>query len=164
MNDSAENPPIDSSSVREIVGRGLRRRCPHCGEASIFDRRRNVRAECPHCGLRLLPQPGDAFGFMYISAAVVTGLYVVGFYFGRMWTMPWSVRLTYLAVGIALMVGLASVRTGLAVALDYLTRVRWGDPDEAVRLNLTAASRAGTPEGETRGSDADASRASPGKR
>lgn len=140
-----DQPQPELAGVATVLKRGARKLCPHCGEAGIYDERHDIRSECPACGLKLLPNPGDAFGFMYLSAAVITGLYIAGFYFTRMWTFPWPVRIAYLAVGLALMIGLTRRRTGVAVALDYLTRVRWGETNEMppprVRMHESENSR-----------------------
>jgi len=44
---SEATPP---ATMIEAVRRGLRRRCPHCGEGALFVKYIKVRAHCPVCG------------------------------------------------------------------------------------------------------------------
>src|SRR5712691_5900063 len=44
-------PDNDSSSLRMPVLRGLRCRCPGCGEGRLFDGFLTLKPRCEHCGL-----------------------------------------------------------------------------------------------------------------
>lgn len=52
--DTAEDRPM-----RPAVLRGLRRRCPNCGEGHIFTGYLKVRDACPNCAEDLRPQRAD---------------------------------------------------------------------------------------------------------
>jgi uncharacterized protein (DUF983 family) len=128
-------PSANNIEVGEIIRRGLRRRCPHCGRAGIFDESRRLRTRCPECGLVFERRGGDTYFFLYVGAGAITFAFIVVMYVFRIWSYGWAVRGPYLAAGIAAMVGLMSFRMGLAVALDYLTRVLFegaesGEPGE----------------------------------
>lgn len=58
--------------VAAAVGRGLRGRCPHCGQASLFADFLGIRDQCPACGLGFA---GHDVG----DGAIVFVIFVLGF-------------------------------------------------------------------------------------
>lgn len=71
-----ESPPATGSIVLPASGwaailRGLRGKCPRCGEARLFRRFLKPIARCPHCSLDLTHQQADDFP-AYLSI-LVTG-------------------------------------------------------------------------------------------
>ena len=108
--------------------RGLRKRCPHCGEGPLFAGWKEL-ARCPACGLVFVPKPGDTWFFTIIGDRVPVGVMIVLIYFGVMRSHP--------AVGVALLIVLgvlvlwgAPNRWGVGIALHYLSRVHWPDPSD----------------------------------
>ncbi len=87
-----------------------------------------MRGACVTCGLPLRTrEPDTGFG-MYISAAIITGLFLIGL----LWIFPTpsNPRLGQMIVGAtALTVFFLSsqFRKGLAIALDYLVDLRWNN-------------------------------------
>jgi uncharacterized protein (DUF983 family) len=92
-------------SLRQIVSRGLRGRCPNCGGPLLFDRGLRLRDQCPApgCGLRWQRSAG-----YYLGAAV--------------WNYTIVVVLVLPLVLLAVVGGLISQRTAyiLAPALALL--------------------------------------------
>jgi uncharacterized protein (DUF983 family) len=102
-----------------ILRRGLRRRCPRCGEGPLFQGWHHLRDACPVCGLRYETNAGDTWFFMYMSTAGLTGSLVVLMFLLR----PRVIWVGQLIVSIAavLVIGVSlPYRKGLAVALNYL--------------------------------------------
>ena len=61
-----------------MLGRGLRRRCPRCGEpayVSFFQ----MRYRCARCGLRFEREPGYWVGAMIINTTVTFATFLVVF-------------------------------------------------------------------------------------
>lgn len=58
------------------IGRGLRGRCPHCGQGPLFARYLKVNETCPACVHRLAQYPADD-GPAYLTILLV-GHFVVG--------------------------------------------------------------------------------------
>jgi uncharacterized protein (DUF983 family) len=60
------------------VGRGLRLRCPVCGQGRLFKSFFTMETNCPSCGLDLRREQGYYVGAMYINygvtAAVMLGV------------------------------------------------------------------------------------------
>lgn len=113
-----------------ILGRGLRKRCPHCGEGSMFRRWTRLRSHCPACGIRLLRNQGDAWGFLLlVDRGAFIFPVVVALYFGvHLWSPALFVLLGVAVAGT--FVAVTPNRYGACVALDYFTRTVVDDPDD----------------------------------
>jgi uncharacterized protein (DUF983 family) len=57
--------------------RGIRRRCPRCGQGGLFTGFFTLRSECPGCGLRFEPEEGYWVGAMIVNIAVTEVLFGV---------------------------------------------------------------------------------------
>jgi uncharacterized protein (DUF983 family) len=106
--------------------RGLRKRCPHCGEGRMFAGWSQLE-RCSTCGLVFVPNPGDTWAFTIIGDRVPIGVIIVLIYFGVVRSYPVP-GLTMLAVVAALLIWTAPNRWGAGIALHYLSRVYWPDP------------------------------------
>lgn len=128
------------------IRRGLRRKCPHCGRGDVLDRGR-LKNACDECGYVFERRGGDLFFFLYVGAGAITFVFIVVMYLSGIWAAGWEVRGPYLLLGVGLMIGLMSRRMGLAVALDYLSRVLFEDRS-AWDPEFCEESRAGSSPGE----------------
>lgn len=125
----AKRPPPGTGrpTVAEVVVRGLRRRCPACGQGPLFSRWMRVADRCGHCGTRLAPRAGDVWGFWVLGDRLFVVVPIVLLYLGlRPPTPAW--RVAVLASIIVPLVWTMPHRMGVCVGLDYLTRDR---PNEA---------------------------------
>jgi uncharacterized protein (DUF983 family) len=72
--------PFQRSSYWTILGRGLRLRCPRCGEGMLFRSWFRMRSQCDWCGLKYEREPGFFLGSVYINygltAVLTTILYL----------------------------------------------------------------------------------------
>jgi uncharacterized protein (DUF983 family) len=81
--DPEENPPGGPRPALEEVGtsavllRGLRNRCPRCGERRIWSDRYHLKPICPVCSLRFEKEEGGFLGAMVINYAVAIGVWLV---------------------------------------------------------------------------------------
>jgi uncharacterized protein (DUF983 family) len=88
-----------SASRGQLIGRGLRRRCPRCGEPA-FDGWFRMREHCSRCGFRFEREPGYWVGAVIINTTVVFATFLV--VFGGMVLItypdvPWVLVLTVTA-------------------------------------------------------------------
>ena len=117
--------------VLTALGRGLSKRCPHCGEGPLFLGWSHHLDRCPVCGLVYERNPGDTWAFTIIGdrlpIAVIIGLIYFGW--GR---MPVALGLVIVTALGALLVWTAPNRWGVGIALHYLSRVMWPDPEDPV--------------------------------
>ena len=106
-------------TFRTAVTRGLRGRCPRCGEGELFQGWNRLRETCPACGLPLEPRIGDTWFFMYMTTAGMTGMLVVIMFLIRPKVL-WIGQAVVLVAALVLMGLSLPFRKGVAVALDYL--------------------------------------------
>ena len=112
--------------IRTALRRGLRKRCPHCGEGRLFSGWSHVE-RCSACGLVFARSPGDTWAFTIVGDRLPIGLIIVLIYFGVMRSRP-VLGGTLMIVCVALLVWTTPNRWGAGIALDYLSRVYWPDP------------------------------------
>ena len=110
---------MDRRLLRQAISRGLRHRCPRCGEGPLFAGWNRLRERCPVCGLVYEPGTGDSWFFMYMTTAGMTGALVVAMFLIRP-AVLWIGQLVVVLVGLAVMGLSLPYRKGIAVAIDYL--------------------------------------------
>ncbi len=85
-------------SLRTLLWRALRLRCPHCGSKGLFDGFFTLRPHCPSCGLRLERGEGDYFVGAYlvnlIAVELILFFCVCGFVYVTWPDPPWDL-ITY---------------------------------------------------------------------
>jgi uncharacterized protein (DUF983 family) len=116
--------------VGTALGRGLRKRCPHCGEGPLFAGWTQLE-RCSRCGLVFVPNPGDTWAFTIIGDRLPIFAMIVVIYFGVVRSHPVP-GLTMLAALAVLVVWTATNRWGVGIALHYLSRVYWPDPADPI--------------------------------
>jgi len=114
--------------IGTALRRGLRKRCPHCGEGRLFSGWSFIE-RCSACGLVFARNYGDTWAFIILGDRLPLGAMIAVIYFGVIRSYP--------ATALAMLVTLTVVaiwttpnRWGAAIALDYLSRVFWPDPDD----------------------------------
>lgn len=117
--------------VLRALGRGWRRRCPHCGTGELFSGWATHLERCAVCGLVFERNRGDTWAFTIIGDRLPLGALIVLLYFG--------VIRSHRALGIALFAVIAALfvwtspnRWGVGIAMHYLSRVFWPDPSDPV--------------------------------
>ena len=122
--------PSRSKWVRSALWRGLRKRCPHCGEGPLFAGWSHLE-RCSVCGLVYVPRPGDTWAFTIIGDRLPIGAMIVVIYFGVVRSYP-ALGMTLLVLLMVLLVWTSPNRWGAGVALHYVSRVYWADPSDPV--------------------------------
>ena len=117
---------VRSKVIGTALRRGLRKRCPHCGQGPLFSGWSHID-RCATCGLVFVANPGDTWAFTIIGDRVPLGAMFVLLYFGVMRSHPLT-GMTMLVVLLALAVWTSPNRWGAGIALHYLSRVYWDDP------------------------------------
>jgi uncharacterized protein (DUF983 family) len=130
----------DRPTLWTILKRGLRRRCPHCGQGPLFRKWAVILERCPVCGLVYQRNQGDIWAFWVISDRIPLAIGIVAIYLGFR-SESWPVLLLFFAgLAVPLIVTIPH-RQGLALALDYLTRVYWPDSTDELPQGPRAARR-----------------------
>ena len=73
--------------IGTALGRGLRKRCPHCGRGRLFLGWAHLPG-CPHCGLLFVRNPGDTWAFTIIGDRLPIAGMIVLIYFGVVRSYP----------------------------------------------------------------------------
>ena len=117
--------------VLTALGRGISKRCPHCGQGRLFEGWSHHLERCSVCGLVYERNPGDTWAFTIIGDRLPIAAIVALIYFGFGRSHHVLGLLTFLALGV-LLVWTAPNRWGVGIALHYLSRVFWPDPQDPV--------------------------------
>jgi uncharacterized protein (DUF983 family) len=131
MDSDTDNSGMTSAVAWEALGRGWRKRCPHCGEGPLFSGWSHHLDRCTRCGLVYERNPGDTWAFTVIGDRLPIGALVAAIYFGvaRSHLLIGAMLFAIVAV---LVVWTAPNRWGVGIALHYLSRRYFGDPDDPV--------------------------------
>ena len=122
--------PNKRPSIRTLLARGWRKRCPHCGRGELFVKGVRLRERCEVCGIRFLRNQGDHWAFLLIvdRAAFILPLIAI-IYFDLLPEAGWML-LVFVVIILAIFIVTTGRRYGICIGLDYLSRYYWGDPDE----------------------------------
>ena len=133
-----DSRPFPSKLIRTALRRGLRKRCPHCGEGQLFSNWFHFEERCSICGLVFARNPGDTWAFTILGDRLPIAVLIVLIYFGVVRSHP-VLGLTMVVVLLALLVWTAPNRWGASIALHYLSRVYWPDPADPIPPPLRPA-------------------------
>jgi uncharacterized protein (DUF983 family) len=122
--------PVPTASRSKLIStslrRGLRKRCPHCGEGPLFSGWSQLEC-CSVCGLVFTRNPGDTWAFVIVGDRLPLAALIVLIYFGVVRSYR-VLGLAMMGVLLALLVWTSPSRWGAGIALHYLSRVYWPDP------------------------------------
>jgi|GEM_PF-330718 len=109
---------------REALGRGLRFRCPSCGEGHVFNGFFKIREQCAVCGLSFFPESGYYAGAMYLdyalSAAIFLAFFVPSLFLPSFRHLSYMTKnILWICFGAALCLGLSRHSYSLWLAMDY---------------------------------------------
>ena len=116
--------------IGTALRRGLRKRCPHCGEGRLFSGWSQLE-RCSVCRLVFVPNPGDTWVFTIIGDRLPIGAMIVLIYFG-VGHVDRVLGLTLLVLLVVLGAVTTPNRLGAGIALHYLSRVYWPDPSDPI--------------------------------
>jgi uncharacterized protein (DUF983 family) len=116
--------PDAERPTKPAIARGLRLRCPCCGEGRLFDGYLKVRPACPVCGEDLTPQRADD-GPAYLTILVVGHIMAPLFLFVfTTWRPgPFAMASFFSILCIALSLLLLPRFKGMIVAIQWARRM-----------------------------------------
>jgi uncharacterized protein (DUF983 family) len=121
--------PAIRTPIRTALLRGLRRRCPRCGEGQLFRRGLKTHERCSECDLLYQRDYGDTLMFMIITDRIPLLFGIAILYFGIHPNGWMSTAIFFGALSVPLLATLRE-RQGLALALDYLVRLHFRDDSD----------------------------------
>ena len=116
--------------IRRTLRRGAQRRCPHCGRGPLFVRWITLHDRCSVCGLRYLRNQGDTWLYWIVMDRIPIAIGLILIVFFGLRTPTWPQALLFFAAMAAPLVATMPQRQGIAVALNYLSRVYFPDPSD----------------------------------
>ena len=137
--------PSDWTLIRTALRRGLRKRCPHCGEGRLYSGWSQLE-RCSSCGLVYSRNPGDVWAFIIFGDRLPIAAIIAVIYFGVL-RFHRVLGLAMLAVVAGVGIWTTQNRWGAGIALHYLSRIFWPDPRTRF-LHLLRPAPAGTPTAE----------------
>ncbi|HYC59308.1 MAG TPA: DUF983 domain-containing protein [Thermoanaerobaculia bacterium] len=117
--------------IRTVLGRGLRGKCPRCGQGPLFRRWIVTHERCSSCRLLFQRNYGDIWVFMLILDRIPILFGIAMIYFGFRATNWMAAAAFTVALALPLLATMRN-RQGLALALDYLSRVYLPDPSDEI--------------------------------
>ena len=115
---------IDDRPTKQAVLRGLRCKCPNCGEGAMFARYLKVADTCPKCEEELFHHRADD-GPAYLTILIVG--HIIGFVIHFMWVQfrpePWVMATTLSIAAVALSLFLLPRMKGMVVAIQWSRRM-----------------------------------------
>jgi uncharacterized protein (DUF983 family) len=117
--------------LRSVLWRGLRCKCPRCGNGPLFRRWIITYERCSSCNLLFQRNYGDTWIFLLILDRIPILFGIAAIYFGFRATNWIGATLFTIALAAPLVATMRN-RQGLALALDYLSRVYLPDPSDEI--------------------------------
>lgn len=74
---------MNLAGVGKILRRGLRLKCPACGETALYQSTFKMRERCAHCQLIYEREQGYFMGAIYLNV-IVTEMLILGIYLGSL--------------------------------------------------------------------------------
>jgi uncharacterized protein (DUF983 family) len=121
----------ESSHTWIALKNGLKKTCPHCGLGPMLDGWLTTRDRCSECGLVFQRNPGDTWGFWIIGDRIPVAIAIAAVYFG-LGPHTWVQGALFFGAMAILMIVTVRQRLGFVVALHYLSRWYWPDPDDPI--------------------------------
>ena len=111
-------------SLRSVLSRALRLRCPHCGEGGLFRGMFAVRAACDLCGLPFFRESGYFVGSMYVNVVlteiILTVAYVLSLFLPPLFHLGWETEVAlWMLAGVVLSLSLTRWTRSVWLALDF---------------------------------------------
>src|SRR4051812_25587808 len=122
--DRPETAPPAGSFWKGLL-RGIRRRCPQCGESDLFSRYVTVMPVCPHCGLNIDAYRADDappyFTIFVVGHIVVPGMLLLE---QNVHPPSWVHMVTWVPVTLLLTLALLPPIKGAVIGAQWALRIK----------------------------------------
>jgi uncharacterized protein (DUF983 family) len=99
-------PLVAEAGSARVFVRGLRKRCPRCGERRVWVSWFQSKSRCPTCDLRFEQEEGGWLGAMTINFAVACVFWMVAMAIAMALTVPFIPVAPVLAMSVGILGGL----------------------------------------------------------
>ncbi len=114
-------------SVPVILVRGLRKRCPACGQGKLFHRWFSIAEQCPRCGLKFERIEGHWIGSVGMNTIITFGLVLIALIVSLLLFINSDIPQWYVAIGLGILA------LTIPPLIDPFTRTFWTAIDIAMR-------------------------------
>ena len=119
---AAQVVPLSRPAAAQVLSRGIRLRCPRCGQSALYTGWFRMAEACAACGLRYEREAGYFIGAIYVNYAVTVAVAA-----GAVLGLDWTIGLTLtqqlvLGITLAALVPVVFFRyaRSLWLSVDYL--------------------------------------------
>jgi uncharacterized protein (DUF983 family) len=120
----AAPPLVPAIGGGRAIVRGLRKRCPRCGERAIFRSWLQLRDRCPRCDLRFEKEEGGFLGAMTLTYALAMAIWLAMLVAVLIATVPDVPVPPLIVASVAIMVAVPLLAypnmKGVWAAIEYL--------------------------------------------
>lgn len=113
-----------SVSLLTIAMRGIRKRCPRCGQDHLFEWFYTLHDRCRKCSYRYEAGAGDTWAFMYMTTAALTGFIIIAMFLLHP-TNTWLGLAIVMITAVSVIAGTLPIRKSIAIALEYIISSRF---------------------------------------
>jgi len=115
---------VDDRPMRGAILRGFRRRCPHCGQGTLFDGYLKVRDRCPVCREEFHHHRADD-GPAYLTILIVGHIMapLMHVLYSRFRPEPLVMATVLIVIAVALSLALLPRLKGVIVAIQWSRRM-----------------------------------------
>jgi len=115
---------VEEREIKPAMWRGLKRKCPNCGQGSLFAGYLKTADSCSHCGQDFTAHRADD-GPAYLTILVVG--HIIGFAMHFIWSAyrpdPLTMALVLTAGSVALSLWLLPRLKGMIIAIQWAKRM-----------------------------------------
>jgi len=117
------NDVVEQRSIGSALWKGLKCRCPRCGEGSLYRRYLKIAERCEHCGLELRNARADDLP-AYIGITIVGHVLVIALlHFEDVTIQPWIYLLVMAGLAVGLPLALLPSIKGAVVGFQWANRM-----------------------------------------
>lgn len=131
MNRKTADVPDRRHIIIDALRRGITRRCPNCGRGHLFAGWGQHLERCSWCGLVYERNQGDTWAFTIIGDRLPVAALIILVYFGFARSHPTLGIGMFVIIG-ALVIVTAPNRWGVGIAMHYLSRIYFPDPQDPI--------------------------------
>jgi uncharacterized protein (DUF983 family) len=116
--------------IAEILYSTVANKCPRCHQAKVFEKNNpytfshplKMREACTECHLRYEKEPGFFYGALYVSYALMAGIFILWFLVDLFWLHTEPIELLGLVVGTMLLLYPVVFRSARLIWLNFFNR------------------------------------------
>lgn len=129
--------------IPEIAYSTLSNKCPRCHQGKVFENNNpyasgmsKIKKECSECHLHYEKEPGFFYGSMYVSYALMAGIFITWFIIDLLFLQMDAVYLALIVMGSILSLSPVVFRWSRIIWLNFFVRY-----DKRLAKNLDAAKK-----------------------